>query len=280
MPGSRSLSDTPTPPGGPDRPGSRTGPRTTGPKTTGTKNAARATARQKIEADRRRARAQARRRMQILAVVGLVVVAAIAGIVIQSLRNKPAAPVAGSTKPPHATTTGGIRVGAAAAPVTVDLYEDFRCPNCRVFEASTGATVDKLRDAGKIAVVYHPMSFLDDNLSGTYSKRAANAAACADVQGKLPALHDALYKTQPVEDRSGGWNDAKILSIAKSAGVSGSAFSTCVSNQTYKSWVASVEEISSKAKVTATPTVRIAGKPLTDLSPAGFTAAVNAAAKK
>lgn len=275
MSGSRSIPDTPTPPKGPRRSGGRTGP-----KTTGTKNAARATAREKIEADRHRARQQARRRMQILTVVGLVVVAAIAGIVVQSLRNKPVSAAGKSTQPPHATTTGGIRVGAAAAPVTVDMYEDFRCPNCRTFEESTGSTITKLRDAGKIAVVYHPMSFLDDNLGGTYSKRAANAAACADAQGKLPALHDALYKTQPAEDRSGGWDDPKILSLAKAAGVSGSAFTTCVKNQTYKGWVARVEESSSKAGVTATPTVRIAGKPLTVLTPEGFTAAVNAAAKK
>ena len=35
-------------------------------------------------------------------------------------------------------------VGSAAAPVTVDLYEDFQCPNCKALEAQSGSTLAQL----------------------------------------------------------------------------------------------------------------------------------------
>ena len=51
----------------------------------------------------------------------------------------------------------------AGAP-TLDVFEDFQCPACKLFEDQMGATVASLAREGKVKAVYHIKTFLDDTL--------------------------------------------------------------------------------------------------------------------
>jgi protein-disulfide isomerase len=228
-----------------------------------------------------RARAERRRRSMIGGALTAVVVvlAVVVGILVQTQRS---ATSATARVPAHTIDSGNVVVvGSATAPVTVDLYEDLQCPNCKAFEASTGKTLAQLVAAGTVQAHYHGMAFLDTAANGQYSTRALNAAAAVvDAAGStaFQKFHDLLYANQPAEGGS-GLSNAQLITYAHQAGATGAAVDQEIKDLTFGDWVKKVTDQASKDGVTGTPTVRVKGKALTDLTPAGLTAAVTAAAK-
>jgi protein-disulfide isomerase len=245
----------------------------------------RAAARRRIEERRAadaaaRARAERRRRTVVGGVVAavLLVIAVVVVIAVQTSRTSTAA----NASVPANTTDGGnvVVVGSANAPVTVDLYEDFQCPNCKAFEDAAGATLAQQVAAGTVQLHYHGMAFLDTSANDRYSTRALNAAAVvlatAGPDG-FRSFHDLLYAHQPAEGGS-GLTDDQLIAYAAQAGAAGQAVERDIRDLTYGDWVTKVTDQASKDGVTGTPTVRVGGHVLTDVSPAGLTAAVQAAA--
>ena len=244
----------------------------------------RAAARQRIAARRAaeaaaRAAAVRRRRTVIGGVVaGIVLIAVlVAVVVVQTHRTSTPADAAA----PAAATGNGyvLAVGRADAPVTVDLYEDFQCPNCKALEDSTGSTLHDLVTAGTVQVHYHGMAFLDTDANDDYSTRALNAAAVvADTAGPdaFQTFHDLLFAHQPEEGGS-GLTDDQLIDYAAQAGAGGQSVQTDIRDLVFGAWVKGAEDQASKDGVTGTPTVFVDGHKLTDLSPGGLTAAVTAA---
>jgi len=244
----------------------------------------RAAARRRIEEKRAaeaaaRARARKRQRTVVGGVVAtvLLVVAVLVGIAVQTSRTTTSATVA----VPASTVDGGnvVVVGQSTAPVTVDLYEDFQCPNCRNFEATDAATLASMVSAGTVQLHYHGMAFLDTSANDRYSTRALNAAAAVENAAGPDAFqrfHDLLYAHQPAEGGS-GLTDQQLVAYAAQAGADGNAVAQAITKLTYGDWVQRVTDQASKDGVTATPTVLVGGQRLEDLSVAGLTAAVQSA---
>src|SRR5216684_3069253 len=85
--------------------------------------------------------------------------------------------------------------GDANAKVKIVEYADLRCPYCQKF--FTDAEPQILSDyvnTGKASLTFVNYAFL-----GPASVVAANAAECANEQGKFWDFHDYLYKNQPSE---------------------------------------------------------------------------------
>ena len=246
----------------------------------------RAAARQRSAAKRAaeaaaRAAAERRRRTVVGAVVAvlLLVITVVSVVVVQTARTSASA----SAAVPANTVDGGnvIVVGSADAPVTVDLYEDFQCPNCKALEDSTGSTIHDLVTAGTVQVHYHGMAFLDTRANGDYSTRALDAAGVvvgAAGTGAFQTFSDLLFANQPGEGGS-GLTDDQLIAYAAQAGASGELVEQQIRDLHYGDWVKAVTDQASKAGVTGTPTVRVDGTTLRDLSAAGLTAAVAAAGR-
>ena len=225
-----------------------------------------------------KARAERRRRNLIAGIVAgvVVLVVLVAVILVQTHRT--------STSPTAATPANvdgtSIVVGSATAPVTVDLYEDFQCPNCKAFEDQTGKTLAQLVADGTVQAHYHGMAFLDTSANDQYSTRALNAAAAvvsAAGPDAFQTFHDLLFANQPPESGN-GLSDDQLVQYANQAGATGATVEQAIRNLTYGDWVKKSTDQASKDGVTGTPTVFVDGKKLDDLSAAGLTAAVNAAA--
>jgi protein-disulfide isomerase len=206
----------------------------------------------------------------------LVVVALVVVVVVQTSRTSASAGVA---VPPGTTDRGNVVVGSADAPVTVDLYEDLQCPNCKTFEDAAGSTLAQLVAAGTVQAHYHGMAFLDTTANDDYSTRALNAAAVvlgAAGPNAFQTFHDLLYANQPEESGS-GLTDDQLIQYAAQAGATGTTVEQQIRGLTYGDWVAQVTDQASKDGVTGTPTVLVDGTRLTDLTADGLTAAVTAA---
>jgi protein-disulfide isomerase len=207
----------------------------------------------------------------------VVVVAVVVTIFVQHSRTATAADAA----VPKNTVDSGqvVVVGQANAPVTIDLYEDFQCPVCQNFESTTGSTLAGLVSAGTVQLHYHGMAFLDTSANDKYSTRALNAAA-AVVNAAGPEawqkFHDLLYAHQPPEGGA-GLSDDQLISYAKQAGASGSAVESAIRDLTYGDWVKEITDQASKDGVNQTPTVKVDGHQLEDLSVSGVTSAVQSA---
>jgi protein-disulfide isomerase len=180
------------------------------------------------------------------------------------------------------TPAGAVADGTAFAvgdgPVKVDIYEDFMCPACAQFESQAAATLDQLVTDKKVTVQYHPIAILDRFSNGTeYSTRSAAAAGAAGAAGKFREYHRVLFANQPAEG-SDGLDDAKLIELGRSAGITDASFADAINDRTYVGWATKVTETASARGVTGTPTVLVNGKKLANPSPAALQQEVAAAA--
>jgi protein-disulfide isomerase len=153
--------------------------------------------------------------------------------------------------------------------IDIQIYVDYLCPFCKVFEDTNTEQLEAWLDRGAVTVEIHPISILNSNSMGTqYSTRAANAAACvADTSpDSFWAVNKALFASQP-DERTAGLSDDELLDVISEAGVTSTdALESCVRDQTFKSWVgdATLRALdgtvpNSEAVVKGTPTVVVDG---------------------
>lgn len=223
----------------------------------------RRTARERAAAEAAVAKARQQKKAKMLRIAAPVVVIVLVvaiGIAVQSRRASKAVDVAAPRPQGIAGVGGGWANGRATAPV-IDVWEDFQCPNCKTFEGQTGTTLTDLADQGKARVIYHPLSFLDDNLDNTSSSRAANAFGCAIDAGAGADFHGVVFGNQPKEGV--GFTDETLKEFGKNSGIAGAALTTftrCVDKRPYAGWVKQVAADMAKHEVTGTPTMFINGK--------------------
>jgi protein-disulfide isomerase len=215
-------------------------------------------------------------------VIGMIALVVIAGIGITVLKKNQSVP--NIVHPAIATkSTGyGLTFNNNASP-TIDVWEDFQCPICKEFEAVNGANLDKLATSGKARVVFHTLSFIDDNVHKHGSHLSANAAACVanESASKWLSFHNALYANQPAENGPDLFTNAYLIKLAATIGVGDQKFVDCVNSGKYADWVQYVADDGTNKAISSTPTVLINGKEIDRntqyMSVAGFTAALKSA---
>src|ERR1035437_1406125 len=194
-----------------------------------------------------------------IAIAAIVVVGALL-LTNKSTANQtlgsPNAPV-GNAVTLASVPTSGRTLGNADAKHTVSIYEDFQCPNCRIFtEDDESQIVTNYVQTGKAKVVYYDLLVIDANVGGTESLDAANAARCAADQGKFWTYHDWLFNNQYGEG-SGAFSKDRLKTIGQMVAVQDlSKFNSCVDGGTYN---ADVKTESSSSGYKSTPTIKIDG---------------------
>ncbi|MGX2997819.1 DsbA family protein [Streptomyces sp. JNUCC 64] len=224
------------------------------------------TARERLAVEREREKARERRRRTLIvssAVVGVLGLATVIGVIAANSGGGGGDTSGPVVVPKGATGKDGlvIPVGEESAKSTLTIWEDFRCPVCKIFEDTYRSTVHELTDSGKLKVEYRFATLIDGNMGGSGSLNAANAAACAQEAGKFPEYHDVLFENQPAETDDAFADDAKLVDLAgKVDGLTTDAFRGCVDDGTHNSWVAKSNEAFQKAGLRGTPTVLLNGK--------------------
>lgn len=203
-------------------------------------------------------REQARRRRSIGGVLALVLVLAVIGFVVARQGSAPA----DVSADPAGTSDYGVTMGAADAPHTIVIYEDFLCPFCGMLEARSQKQLAALAAQGKVLVDYRPFQLLDRD----YSAQAANAfKVVLDAAGPEVALafHNTLYAEQP--DESGPYPDTDwLVEKAVAAGAEESVVRPGIEGDTQADWVAAATKSALGTGLQGTPTVLLDGKVFTD----------------
>ncbi len=216
-------------------------------------------------------KAKERRTTVIIIAVSLLVIIGFAAIVFFIVNSAKVPPLAEAHAPTVADETGGIPVGkggvagvdvpASGADTDVprvDLYIDLLCPVCAQFEGINSADLDALREAGTVAVYYHPIAILDSQSAGTnYSTRAANAVAVVAEKDPSHMLEfiNVLYANQP-EEGTPGLDDSTIAALAVGVGVP-SDVAASMKNGEFSKWVTAATDKASQDGMQGTPTVMV-----------------------
>lgn len=248
------------------------------------REAARERARELRTAHRKRDRR--RRATVILSIVGGVLVAGLIVTVVLMTARGPA------SRGPQNMLSDGIKIGAdfkavetpslgigqtpvasEANPsdvVDIQIYYDYLCPNCGLFEERNG---DQLREwiANEAATVeYHPIAIFTSKSPTAYPLRAANAVACVAEfsPDDFFAFHEALFANQP-EENTDGPSDDELVALATEAGVGSiDDVAECVDDKRFYRWVkdatnralAGPIEGTDVAAIESTPTIIVNGQ--------------------
>lgn len=154
-------------------------------------------------------------------------------------------------------------LGDKNAKVTVIEFADFRCPFCEKFFTDTESSI--MRDyvnTGKAKYAFRHYAFL-----GPASIVAANAAECANEQGKFWDFHNYLYKNQPPESDTSMYTVDNLTTATGNLGMNTSQFKDCLSSNKYQKNVDGDLADGQKAGVSGTPTVFVDGIPVVGAQP-------------
>ncbi len=167
--------------------------------------------------------------------------------------------------------------GNQTAKVEIVEFGDLRCPFCQRFYNDTEPQIIKdYIDTGKAKFAFRHYAFL-----GPASITAANAAECANDQGKFWEMHDYLYKNQPNESDTSLYTTEKLAGIAGTLGIDTNQFKGCLDSKKFDKNVSDDLAAGQKAGVNGTPTVFINGIPIVGAQPYNvFQSAIDAALKQ
>ena len=196
----------------------------------------------------------------LIAIVIAITVVGVAVFVTQSGGGSPGGVVAPSVVTPSNIASSDRTLGNSTAPVTVDIYGDFRCSAC--FNFTTDGTekdlVNNYIATGKAKLVWHDLLSIDKSDGATASRDAANAAWCAADQGKFWVMHDWLYANRAGEAAS-AFTSSRLSSIGKAAGLDMAKFQPCLDAGTHDVAIAA-EASKTPADATGTPSIFVNGK--------------------
>ncbi|BBY55170.1 thioredoxin domain-containing protein [Mycobacterium koreense] len=136
--------------------------------------------------------------------------------------------------PAHADTAPGtaigadgfsVLVGAADAPVQLEIFCEPQCPVCAHFEDASGDALSQRLAAGDLAVTYRWLTFLDGKRNNDTSARIANTLLLAADPG-TPAPSYQGFVTEMYRAQNGSADAPSATQLATMAahnGVSGMA---------------------------------------------------------
>ncbi|GAA2408093.1 hypothetical protein GCM10010191_15740 [Actinomadura vinacea] len=205
-------------------------------------------------------------RRRLFAVLAAAVVIATVPAVLAGLRGPDGDPGAAvetgfdGPPPPVTRAADGSSVvvwGDESAPL-LEVFTDYRCPDCKAVEDAVGPTIKRLASRGRVRVVYRaielpaegngepqptgvdpgslpvtPAASADPGVpdapaapDGAAGSGAANAALCAPARTWYP-YHDALFAHQPPQGTP-AIPSRRLVELAAGTGITGRAFTSCV----------------------------------------------------
>lgn len=166
------------------------------------------------------------------------------------------APAPAAGKLAAVTDDDHVRGDIDKAKVVLVEYSDYECPFCERHHPTMKQITDKYGD--DVAWVYRhfPLSFHPEALP------AANAAECANEQGKFWEFTDALYENQ---DKLGS---AYYGELADTLNLNRAKFDDCVETEKYAAKVTADTASGRTAGVSGTPATFVNGKMVSGAVPA------------
>jgi protein-disulfide isomerase len=149
----------------------------------------------------------------------------------------------------------GPATGPATAPVTIVEFSDFQCPFCSRLTPTLDQVKKKYGDKVRIVFRQFPLPMHQN------AQKAAEAALCANDQGKFWQLHDAMFGNQAAL----GVDQLKAKAVE--LGLKADDFNKCLDSGAKVAVVEADKKAGSEAGVNGTPAMFINGRFLSGAVP-------------
>lgn len=145
--------------------------------------------------------------------------------------------------------------GSATAPIEMIEFSDFQCPFCQRAYPTLMKVLDTYGDRIRLVYRHYPLK------NHPQARPAAEAAQCANEQGKFWPYHNLLFGT-PSQ-----LSDAELKQAAVTIGADAAAFNACVDSHKYSKDVDVDIAAGDDAGVSGTPAFFINGRALMGAQP-------------
>ncbi len=185
--------------------------------------------------------------------------------------------VAPRLQPTTATTldvSGQPLLGDASAPVTMAVFEDFRCPGCQNFELNVMPDIRRdYVDGGRVRVAYFNLPVV---APVTASEHVARVGECVFRQSNdaFWEMKTPLYRAQ---QQLGDARRVVELALTYAPGIDAGALDACLADPSSLQAVRDDATLAVRLEVRATPTVIVNGRKVDSPSTAAVRAALDAA---
>jgi len=162
--------------------------------------------------------------------------------------------------------SGGVAVdgtscGAEDAPVTILEFSDYQCPWCKYFVDTTEVEIEaQYIEKGLVRLEFHNFAITggDSGPDDNESTLAAEAAECANDQGRYWEYHYKLYAEQSGENR-GAFRPEHLKEFASDLGLDREAFDECLDSHKHIDLIEQQREEALEAGFEGTPNFVVNG---------------------
>lgn len=205
----------------------------------------------------RRKQQQAKKNLTTMLIIGALILVVV-GIVIAT-QYKPVGAINSSDRV-YTVDKNGLSLGSADAPVKVVEFADFQCPACKTYWLSLEPTIiEEYVATGKVQYIYSPFSFLGRGQVWDESKKAAEAAYCADDQQMFWEYRDMIYVNHNGEN-GGAYSKERLIAFADTLGLDMDTFKSCFNSGKYTQSVEDSNTFATSQGASYTPSFLIDGK--------------------
>ena len=141
--------------------------------------------------------------------------------------------------------------GPADARITLITFSDYQCPICIRSEKVLTEVLAKYPKDVRLVHRHFPLDQIHP-----FARPAAEAAMCADEQGKYWEFHDAIFALE------GRIEATSFEAIGKQLGLDEKALASCIAERRFKDFVEQDAAAGEAAGVTGTPAFFVNGIPL------------------
>ena len=166
----------------------------------------------------------------------------------------------------------GVHLGDPNAKVKMDVWEDFQCSGCLAYTRDLeDQIIHTFVDTGNVYYTFHFFPFIDGGNANGESHLAANAAMCANAQGRFWDYHDILFANW-LGENVGSYTSAHLTAFAQSLGLDMAAFNKCFQAQTYNNEIEQDYQAGTQRGVPPTPGIFVNGKIVVNSTSANYIA--------
>ena len=197
--------------------------------------------------------------LAIYALAGVVVLAGLIAVILAAAAGDggPSAETADYSGVPS-TWQNRLILGDPDAPVTVQAWEDFRCPACAAFNqrVKPGLLQNYIVN-GKVKLEFRHFP-LQQHEPG--ASLAAQAGECAADQGRFWVYHDRVF--QATSSGPNAFLMERLIDYAVELEMDGDTFTSCLTSQTHLLTISESLQAARAAGHNSTPTVLVDGVPV------------------